>query len=386
MEFRRRLVRLLLPATFLLTLFGYMVGCRSMSQTRQAEAKPAELVIGADLPMSGPTADWGRAAYRGAELAVEQLERKGIRLQLLPAEDNRGDASEAADAFRRLVAIHGAKAVVGPITSTNAESAARVADELKVPFVSPAATDWALTRDSAYAFRACFIDEFQGRILATFARTDLNASNAAIVLDSSDAYSAGLARVFQQTFTALGGRATELSIKMNEREFGPQISRIATSVKPDLVFVAANYPQVGAFVRQLRREGVTIPLLAGDGAHSPELFKLAGSAAEGVYVASHFAPDSSNATVHQFVQDYKQRFSESPNVAAALSYDSVLMVGYGFANMQPNESLRDAIASTKGLNGVTGTISLDSERNPIKSVVILKAVAGEFRFVKTVSP
>ena len=356
------------------------------SQAGQAGQKPAELAIGADLPMTGPTADWGRAAYRGAELATDHLAAQGIPLRLLPVEDNHGDANEAAEAFRRLVSLRGATVIVGPITSENAKSAAKVADELKIPLVSPAATDAALTKDSQYAFRACYVDDLQGRVLAAFARNDLKSEHAAVVFDPSDAYSSGLAKTFRESFGARGGRISDVTISLREREFGPQILSIRQVIKPDLVFMPANYPQVAAFLREARRARLELPVLAGDGAHSPELFSLAGPAIGQVYLTSHFAPDSSSEVVHEFINAYSRRYSEQPNVAAALTYDAVLMIGRAFADMKATESLRDAMSRIRELEGVTGTITLDANRNPVKSVIILKADKGQFSFVRTVAP
>jgi len=367
---------------FITVALAGLTACSHSTQTPEAKS----LTIGADLPMSGPTADWGRAAYRGAELAVKSLASQGISLRLLPAEDNHGDADEAAAAVRRLVSLRGARAIVGPITSTNARSAARVADELSVPMVSPAATDAALTRDSRFAFRACYVDDFQGRILAAFARSDLKTSHAAILFDESDAYSAGLAKAFRDSFVAAGGTFSDVKISLKDREFGPQILAILKAKQFDLVFLPANYPEVAAFLRQAHRSGLTLPILTADGAHDPDLFKLAGDAADGVYLTSHFAPDSNTPVVRQFVADYQSKYSEAPNVAAALTYDAVLMIGRGFADMKGVETLRDSIARIKDLEGVTGAISIDASRNPVKSVVILKTDHGRFVYLRTVAP
>jgi branched-chain amino acid transport system substrate-binding protein len=336
--------------------------------------------------MSGPTADWGRAAYRGAELAVQHLEARGIRLRLLPAEDNHGDASAAAEAVRRLVSLRGAQAIVGPITSTNARSAAKVADELKIPIVSPAATDAALTRDSKYAFRACYVDDFQGRILATFARNDLKSTRAAILVDSSDAYSFGLANAFRASFTSAGGDTSDVTISLTEREFGPQIQNLKQARKVDLVFMPANYPAVAAFLREARQARLTQTFLTADGAHSPELFTLAGDAADGIYLTSHFAPDSNAPDVRRFVDAFTRNYSEPPNVAAALAYDAVLMIGQGFTEVKAGETLRDSMTHIRGLSGVTGTISLDANRNPVKSVIVLRTANQRFNYVRTVAP
>jgi branched-chain amino acid transport system substrate-binding protein len=320
------------------------------------------------------------------ELAVSHLAARGIGLELLPAEDNHGDANESAEAVRRLVSLRGAQAIIGPITSTNARSAAKVADELKIPMISPAATDAALTRDSQYAFRACYVDSFQGKILAAFAHTDLKANRAVILVDPSDAYSSGLARAFRESFGSAGGESSDLKISLSEREFGPQIQRLKQHSNADLVFMPADYPAVAAFLRQARQSRITQTFLTADGAHSPELFKLAGDAADGIYLTSHFAPDSSSPPVRRFVDDFTRKYSEQPNVAAALAYDATLMVGQAFGDIKPDESLRESLTRIRGLAGVTGTISLDSTRNPVKSVIILETAKQRFVYVRTVSP
>ncbi len=386
MRTRRGIMRL--QAVTALLALAFAAGCNSGKQPTGSapEAKPTAITVGANLPMSGPTADWGRAAFRGAELAAEHLAGRGVNIRLLPPEDNHGDANEAGEAVRRLVSLRGAKAIVGPITSTNARSAAKVADEMKIPMVSPAATDAALTRDSKYAFRACYVDDFQGKILAAFARADLKSTRAAILADPSDAYSSGLARAFKESFTAAGGQSSDIAISVNEREFGPQIQNIIRAGNVDLVFMPANYPAVAAFLRQARRSKMAQAFLTADGAHSPELFRLARDSAEGIYLTSHFAPDSDSPVVRRFIEEFQRKYREPPNVAAALSYDAMMMIGQGAADMKGSESLRDSMTHIKDLSGITGTISLDASRNPVKSVIILKTAGGRFTYVRTVQP
>ncbi len=370
--------RRLLQGLLLIVLLAASWACR--------RDQGSGLIIGTVFPMSGPTADWGQSAFRGAELAAEEVGSGGVKVRLLPAEDNRGDATETGAAIRRLVSLHGAQAILGPITSTNAGAGAAVAAELKVPLVSPSATALALTRTNAFAFRACYTDAYQGRVLADFAQRTLSAKTATVLFDPRDAYSAGLSKVFMGRFKAGGGQVNEVSFSVKDREFGPQIAAVQAGARPEVLFVAGKYPEVAALLRQARRAGLETPVLAGDAVDSPEFFELAGEAAQGTYVTSHFSADGGAPEVKAFVGAYRKRHGQTPNVAAALSHDAVLLLTRAFASKGKDQDLRSALGRTKGVRGTTGAISLDENRDPVKSVVVLRANQGKFEYVRRIEP
>ena len=349
-----------------------------------------KLTIGAVFPTSGPTADWGLSAYEGAELAVKHLAEDGVNIRLLPVEDNKGSTDESSAAVRRLVSLHGAQAIIGPITSENAGAAARTATELGVPLVSPAATAIRFTLDNSMAFRSCYSDDFQGRVLANFIASDLEATHAAAIFDPKDAYSSGLAAVFMEQFDS-GDEQTisKIHVSLDDREFGPQLAKLAGLPGVDAIFFAGKYPETAAFIRQLRRKGIETPMVAGDAVDSPEFFSLAGSDAEGVFVTSHFSLKSDSPQVRRFVQDYSSTYDgKMPNVAAALTYDSVLMIAAAYSKNKTTASLGKQMMQLDSVLGVTGEISLDENKNPVKDVVILKANIAEkmFEFYKVVKP
>lgn len=362
------------------------LGCNP-GPTPKIPASPPSLTIGMVLPMTGPLADWGRSASQGAELAAAELEANGTHVTLLPPEDDQGKPEEAATAYRRAVELHHADGIIGPLTSGTAGAVGKASKDLNVPFITPSATADNLTRDYAAAFRVCYADAFQGRVLADYAREDLHASRAYLVYSKDDPYSKGLGRTFRERFADSGGTVESLDIAATERNFKLQANSIAAAAPaPDVVVIPMNYPVVAAFLRDLRAAGVSTPVLAGDAVDSSDFFSLATGAATNVYATSHWSVDDGSPKVAAFVQAFTIKFGRAPDVAAALTYDATLLLGTAWRDHGPQQSLIEALGDVRGLTGMTGTISIGPDRNPIKSVVVLKSNGTRFTYDKTVAP
>ncbi len=341
--------------------------------------------------LTGPTATFALSGRNGATLAVEQINAAGgvlgKKLALL-SEDDRGEASEAASAVSKLITRDHVVALIGEQASSRTLAAAPIAQSYGVPMISPTSTNVEVTKKGEYIFRACFIDAYQGRAVADFARRDLKAATAAILVDARSDYSVGLADAFRRSFEAQGGKITsELKYEEGDADFSAQLTAIRPS-QPDVLFIPGYYTDAGLIARQAKSLGLRATLLGADGWDSPKLVEIGGDAMEGSYFANHYSVDDPSPAVRKFVDAYKARYGAEPDSIAASSYDAMRMLAdaIGRAGSTEGARVRDALASTKDFAGVTGTITMDADRNPVKAAVILKVQGGRYRFAGSVAP
>jgi branched-chain amino acid transport system substrate-binding protein len=254
--------------------------------------------------------------------------------------------------------------------------------------VSPSSTNVDVTKKGDYIFRVCFTDAAQGRALAAFARKNLRAETAAMLVDARSDYSVGLAEAFRHDFTAAGGRiAAELKYSEGDSDFSAQLTAIEP-LRPDVLFLPGYYTDVGLIARQARALGVSATLLGADGWDSPKLVEIGGAAMEGAYLSNHYSVDEPSPAVRDFVASYRRAYGSEPDSIAALSYDAARLIADAIqrAGSTEGKRVRDALAETAGFRGVTGTITFDPERNPVKPAVILKIEKGRFRYAASVAP
>jgi branched-chain amino acid transport system substrate-binding protein len=339
--------------------------------------------------LTGPTATFAQSGKKGAELAVDELNGRGGVLGkhlVLLSEDDRGEASEAATAVSKLITRDHVIALIGEQASSRTLAAAPIAQSYGVPLISPTSSNVEVTKKGDYIFRACFIDPYQGRAVASFARDTLKAQTAAILVDAKSDYSVGLTEAFRVAFASLGGHVvSELKYTEGDSDFSAQLTAIRPQ-NPDVLFVPGYYTDAGLIARQARSLGLMAVLLGADGWDSPKLAEIGGPAIEGAYLSNHYSVDDPSPRVRTFVAAFKSRFGEEPDSIAASTYDAVGMLAAAIARAGSTEGrrVRDALASTKDYPGVTGTITMDSDRNPIKPIVILKVEGGRFRFAGSV--
>jgi branched-chain amino acid transport system substrate-binding protein len=265
---------------------------------------------------------------------------------------------------------------------------APIAQRYGIPMVSPSSTNPKVTQQGDYIFRVCFIDPFQGKVAAKFAYGTLKARSAAILRDQKSDYSIGLADVFAKEFAAAGGRiVADVDYAGGDVDFKAQLTSLREKA-PDLIYVPGYYSEVGLIAKQARSIGLKQPLLGGDGWESEELYKIGGAALENCYFSNHCAPDSSEKVVRDFVGKYQARWKHEPGALAMLGYDAVKVLADAIARAKDlrGASIRDALAATQNFPGVTGTISMDADRNAVKSAVILKIVGGKAVYMETVKP
>lgn len=353
--------------------------------------KATEPIIGSFLSLTGPTADFGITTRQGIELAIDEINRAGgvagQKVKII-FEDNRGRPEEARTVATKLIDQKGVVALLGDVASSNSLAAAPVAQMRKIPMVSPSSTNPKVTEKGDYIFRVCFIDPFQGFVMAKFASENLKAKTAALLWDNGSDYSKGLADVFAEQFPKLGGKVVaNITYRAGDIDFSSQLTSIR-AVKPDVIYVPGYYTEVTLIARKARELGIKAPMLGGDGWDSENLIKRAGDALEGCYFSNHFSADTAKPAVRKFVESYRQMFDSEPNALAALGYDAAWILAEAMKRAGGFESnkVREQLAATKDYPGVTGTITINRERNAVKPAVVLQVRGDKFQYLTTIKP
>lgn len=395
MTVTKKLTLLALP---LLLAFGCMQKKETTNTdtaTTKEIAQPSgdDIVIGAVFPMTGAIATYGQESVNGIKLALKEINKSGVlgkKIRLI-VEDNKGEPTDSANAVRKLIDVDRVHAVIGSVASSNTLAGAPIAQKAGVPLMTPASTNEKVTQTGDWVSRTCFTDNFQGVVMAKFARETLKKSTAAIIVDNSSDYSKGLAVVFKKKFEEMGGTVIdqEFTYTQKDTDFNSLLRRVKRK-KPDVVFLPGYYTEVGLMLKQARQMGINLPFLGGDGWDSPKLQELAGAKGiKGNYISSHFSPDDLEPMVQKFVNDYKTDYDgASPGAMAALGYDGILVMADALkrAGKLDRKAIRDAINSTDGFVGITGAITLDANRNARKSAVVLETTAKGMKFNQKVNP
>ena len=371
-------------------ILGLTVGF--LAAALRAAAPAGEPVkVGFFMSITGRDASFGEASLRGARLAVEEVNARGGVLGRpleMVVEDNRSLAGESATAAKKLIARDRVVALVGECSSARTLEAAPVAQAAGIPLVSPASTNPKVTQTGDVIFRVCFIDPFQGDVLAAFARRKLGLKRAALLVDSSSPYSVGLAEFFTKTFTAQGGEIVATQRYSGaDTDFRAQLTAIRAA-RPDAVFLPGYYVAAGLVAKQAKELGLKATLLGGDGFEAPQLLGIGGEALEGAYYSTHFAPENTERVSAEFVAAYRARHGEVPNGLSALSYDAVRLVAaaIGRAGTTEKGALRQALATTKDFPGASGRTTINGQRDAEKEAAIITVRGGKLMFVETVKP
>ncbi|MEH7333262.1 ABC transporter substrate-binding protein [Neobacillus drentensis] len=374
---------------------GVMAGCGSASTSGDAE-KGGTIKIGANLELSGGVASYGQSVKEGVELAFEEINKKGIdgkKLKLV-AVDNKSDAAEATNGAIKLVSQDKVSAIIGSATSTNTLAQVQIAQDNKVPLITPTATNATITNKDGkvndFVFRTCFIDPFQGTVAATFALDTLKVKSAAVIIDSSSDYSKGLASSFKANFKKNGGTiVAEEAYVAKDTDFNAILTNIKAK-NPDYVFLPGFYEEVGLIVKQARALGINVPIMGGDGWDSPKLVEIAGAdPLKNTFITNHYSSGDSDKKVQEFVSAFKAKYDgKSPDAFAALGYDTAYFVADAIkrAGSSDPKKIQKALESTDGLQLVSGNLKLDKNHDPIKAAVILEYVNGQQQFKTKVNP
>src|ERR1044071_9916075 len=379
----------ILPAAIVLMALAF-------SCTRRQEEPGAPdrslIKIGYFGDLSGPTFNFGKSAYNGVLMAADEINQSGgingRRIDVV-MEDDKGSPEEAARLTAKLIDQDKVVAIIAGGTSGNSRAAAPKAQESHIPFISPSSTDPAVTQAGSYIFRACFVDSFQGEVMARFAVNTLKAQKAAVLYDFNSPYGRGLTQYFEQSVAKLGGRiVSEQSYTQGDADFKGQLSTIKAA-EPDVIYIPGYYGDVALIAKQARLMGLTQPLLGADGWDAPELWQLGGDALNGAYISTHYSIDNPSPAIQSFVEQYRQRYGNLlPDAHAALAYDAARLLFDALTRIGSTDpdKLREALAQTKNFAGVTGVISMDDDRNAVKPAVVLKLEDLKFLYQETVQP
>ncbi|MBI5572458.1 MAG: ABC transporter substrate-binding protein [Desulfomonile tiedjei] len=359
----------------------------SVFATCTAAAEPVP--IGAYLPMTGGVAAYGQMGWSGISVARNmEPEVLGRPVDLMLV-DTKSDKVEAANAVSRLIEKDKVVAIIGEMISGNTLAGGDITERRQIPMVSPTATNPIVTQGKKYIFRVCFTDPDQGDVAAKLARDTLKAKTAALIYDISQDYCVALAAYFKREFARGGGKiVSETKFKSGDRDFTPQLSSIKAS-NPDIIYAPIYYTECALIAKQAREMGLNVPILTGDGAQAPELIELGGKAVEGVYFTAHFHKAMiSTERGKQFLVRYEKETGKQLDAFAAMAADAYFIVldAIERAHSTDSRKIRDALATTKDFEGVTGKMSIKPDGNPVKAMVINKVADGKFVYVTTVNP
>ncbi|HEV2434694.1 MAG TPA: ABC transporter substrate-binding protein [Verrucomicrobiae bacterium] len=366
-----------------------LCGCNKPSPESGAEGDVIK--VGEFASLTGSEATFGQSSHMGTALAVDDINAAGgvlgKKIDLI-TEDDQSQAGQPATVVRKLISSDGVVAILGEVASSRSLEAAPICQENKIPMVSPASTNPKVTEVGDYIFRVCFIDPFQGTVMANFARKTLKLKTAAVLKEASSDYSVGLAKYFVAGFTADGGKiVAEENYSHGDKDFSAQLTAIKTD-NPEGIFVPGYYTEVGLIALQARQLGITVPLFGGDGWESSSLVPIGGKALEGCFFSTHYSPQDTSPAVQNFVRKFKAKYNEMPDAMAALGYDSAMILADAMkrAGTSDGAKVRDALGATRDFAGVTGKITIDANRNASKPAVILTITNGQFKYVQTIAP
>jgi branched-chain amino acid transport system substrate-binding protein len=361
----KKVIKTILIALFTLMFF---IGC--------SKEDTSVIKIGGIFPLSGDVAVYGVEAKNGIELAISEINAKGGvngKQVVLISEDDEGSPEKTVNAFKKLTSKDKVKIVIGSLTSGCTAAITTLAQNQKVLLIAPAATMESITDAGNYVFRVCFIDPFQGTVGGKFAAESLDSKRAAVLYDTDNDYSVGLYENFKKSFVANGGSmVAEESYTTGDVDFNAQITKIK-SANPDVVYLPDYYATVSLIAKQLRAQDIHTPIVGADGWGG--LVDNAGDEVLNGFYSDHYAADSTDDIVVSFVNAYKDRYKSTPVSFAALGYDSVYILKDAMERAGSEEAsiVRNEVEKTNGAY-VTGQLTFDAKRNPIKSAVMMEIV------------
>jgi branched-chain amino acid transport system substrate-binding protein len=368
------------------------VFCCALMLLATCSDRSGEIKIGVYLSLTGPTDSYGLSAENGFDLALKEVNDSGgllgKKVTFIIADDS-SRSYLAVMAVKKLIDKEGVSAVLGEVISSRTHAAAPFCQAAEIPMVTPASTHPEVTKVGDYIFRTCFIDPFQGEVMATFAFDNMKLRSAATLMDLKNEYSMNLGRIFNDKFAELGGKIlTTEFYSEGDTDFSTQLRKIK-NFAPQAVFLPGYFTEVSRIAVQARELGIKTPFIGTDGWDSPRLLESAGKELQGCYFSDHFSSEIDLPAVRDFVDKYKAAYDgQSPDAIAVLAYDAanVLFDAIKRAGNDDPKLIRDALAETRDFPGVIGPITIDKDRNAIKPAVILKIADNKFVYQDMVSP
>ncbi len=385
-----------LNATYIALLAAaiFLPGCQpSGSQSGGGSSPGGDIVVGEYASLTGKEATFGISSHEGTQLAIDELNASGGvlgRKFKLQTEDTQSKAGESATVVNKLIARDGAVAILGEVASSRSLEAAPICQQAGIPMISPSSTNPKVTETGDFIFRVCFIDPFQGTVMANFAKQTLKAKRVAVFTDVKSDYSKGLAKFFKEGFLKEAGHeiAVELDFNGGDKDFKAQLTAIK-GANPDAVFAPCYYTDAALICIQARQLGLNVPFFGGDGWESDLLVKIGGESVEGHYFSTHYSPDAGSSKGKTFVEAYKKAYNgKQPDAMAALGYDSAMILAEAIKRCGSTDpqKLKGALGATKDYDAVTGRITINAARDATKSAVILQVKGGQFKYIETINP
>jgi len=380
----KRKIAVLLSIAMSVTMF---TGCGA----KNAGSANGDVKIGVVLPLTGAVSSFGKSGQNGIKLLEDQVNKaggiNGRKIKFF-FEDDEGKADVATTVGTKLISNDNVVAIIGPLTSGSCIALGPIATQSKIPMLTGTGTNPDVTKKGGeYVYRACFIDPFQGTVIAKFASGDLKAKTAAILYDNGNDYSKGLAEFFEKSFVQAGGKiVAKETYATNDKDFKAQLTKIKPT-NPDVILLPDYYGTVGNIAKQARAIDIKAPLLGGDGWDSNDLFKVGGDAVEGGYLSDHYSSEDTAELAVAFRKEYKAKYSLDADAMAVLNYDAakIMVEAIRAAGKTDGPSIKAALAKTN-IEVVSGKVTFDKNRDAIKGIVILKVENGKFNFVKKITP
>lgn len=377
-----------LVLAIILILSITLAGCAKPAEQQQADV----IKIGVFEPVTGANAGGGALEVEGVKLANKLYpEVLGKKVELVIA-DNKSDKVEAASAAARLIEKEKVVAIIGSWGSSLSMAAGDIVKNAKVPAVGASCTNPLVTLNNDYYFRVCFIDPFQGTVMANYAFNKLGAKKAAIIQEVSNDYSVGLAKFFVDAFKELTGDDNCIVATSNyntgDQDFTAQLTNIKAA-NPEVIFAPGNFTESALLISQAKQLGINVPIIGGDTWETPEFIDIGKQAVEGAVFSTFFATEKPITKESEvFLEEYRKEYNKEPAAVTALGYDAYILIldAIKKANSTDPIAIRDEIAKTKDFMGAAGVITLDENGDAVKDAVIKVVKDGKFTYMDTVKP
>ncbi len=354
-----------------------------------------ELKIGVSAPLTGDISTLGQSTQNAVLMAESEINAAGgikvgssKRKVKFIIEDDENKPESTATVFQKLISQDRVLAIIGSQASKCSNAGAPIAESAQVPQITPWSTNPNVTKGRSYIFRACFIDPFQGRVVAEYALKNLKKKTAAVLYDVASDYNKGIAEVFRAEYTKAGGKIVGFeTYNTNDKDFSAQLSKIK-GANPAILFLPNYFNEVPLQIQQARKLGLTCTVIGSDGWDDPQLLKIGGKDMDGTYFTNHYSPDIKRPAAQHFITAYEKKYGRKPDAAAALTYDSayILFKAIAKAGKADSKAIRNAIAATKGFKGVTGDITYEGTGDPVKGAVVIRIDNGQFVLDSAVNP
>jgi branched-chain amino acid transport system substrate-binding protein len=360
--------------------------------------------VGVNAPITGDIPKVGEGTKYAAQMWLQDIEKAGgleVGGKKYPVEliiqDNEAKAESAVKVNTKMITEDEVLVIVGPQSSKQAVPAGDVANNYETPMITPWSTNPDSTKDRPFVFRGCFLDPFQGPVLANFITEEFKFTKAAVLYDVASDYPKGLAEFFKEAWEKIHGAGSVVayeSFTTKDADFSSQLSKINKS-GAQVLFTPQYYNEVALIVQQAHELGWTGPIVGSDSWGSAETVTLCGEDCYGLFFSSHYAAAGAQGATKEFIERYEKKYGYTPDDVAALTWDSLRLVQAAIENSgkisgkikKDRKAVRDALAKIKNFKGITGDMTFTEEGDPIKCAVIVRiSDKGEYEFYKSVCP